>query len=120
MLWKDLRHLIDQGLRSDALVGRGLGHFLAVLVHADEEPDVVPLQPVISRDAVGADLFEGVAHVGVAVRIVDRRRDEEATHSGLSSEGTRGLRSLRHGLGGHAAAGVVVARLRPAGPGGLR
>src|SRR2546426_6466753 len=42
--------------------------FRSVLVHPHQEVDVVPAQPVIARDAVGADLLERVPEVRLAVR----------------------------------------------------
>ena len=44
-----------------------LRDLLPVLVHPDEEVDVVAAQPVKARDRVGADLLEGVAEVRVAM-----------------------------------------------------
>jgi hypothetical protein len=71
---------IDELLRREAGRLRGLRDLLAVLVHADQEPDVVTEVPVEAADGVGADLLEGVPEMRVAVGVVDGGREVEAGH----------------------------------------
>jgi hypothetical protein len=47
-----------------------------VLVHADEEVHIVAKKAVITRDYIGADLFECVTLVRVSGCIVDRAGEE--------------------------------------------
>jgi len=51
-----------------------------VLIHADEEPDLVADQPVIPGDGIGADLLEGVAQMRLAVGVIDGGGDVESGH----------------------------------------
>ena len=62
------------------LLGR-LQHRLRVLVHAHEEVDVVAPEAPVARDAVGADLLERVAEMGVAVGVVDGGGEVELGHA---------------------------------------
>src|SRR5690606_32486221 len=75
--------LIHERLRGNAPLLRRLGHLLAVLVHADQEPDVVPAKAAVAGDAVGADLLGGGPHVGIAVGVVDGGAEGEPGHSPL-------------------------------------
>jgi hypothetical protein len=63
---------------SHAALGGGLRDLLPVLVHPDQEVDVVAAQAVIPRDGVRADLLERVPEVRIAVGVVDRGGEEEA------------------------------------------
>ena len=71
---------VDQRLRRDALRFGGLRDLLPVLVHPDEEVDVVAAQAAIPRDGVGADLLVRVSEVRVAVGVVDRGREVVRGH----------------------------------------
>ena len=75
-----LGHLVGERLRREAPVGSGLRHLLAMLVHPDEEPDVVPAEPTPPGNDIGPHLLVCMPEVGVAVRVIDRRRDVEARH----------------------------------------
>ena len=66
--------------RAAALLRR-LDHGLGVLVHPHQEVDVVPPQPAVARDAVGADLLQRVAQMGVAVGVVDGGGEVELGHA---------------------------------------
>ena len=90
----------------------GLRHLLAVLVHADQEPDVVAAQPAIPRDAVGADLLVGVAEVRVAVGVVDGGGEVEPGHSGLARPAGSGPPARRRSAA--AGAGAAAASRRAA------
>ena len=61
-----------------AVLGRGLGDLLAVLVHAREELDVVAGCATIARLDVAEDGRVGRAQVRLGVDVVDGRGDEEA------------------------------------------
>ena len=59
----------------EALARRGLLNFLAVLVGAGEEEDVIAVEPHEARNRVGRDHFISVADMRRAIRIRDRGRD---------------------------------------------
>ncbi len=75
------RHLVYQLLRRQRRRRGGLGHLLPMLVHADQEPDVVAPESVVPRDRVGPDLLVGVAEVWVAVGVIDGGGDVKPGHS---------------------------------------
>jgi hypothetical protein len=76
------------------VLGRRVGHLLAVLVGAGEELGLVADQPVPTGHGVGVDGAVGVAHVRGVVHVVDRGGDVEATHrSTLPTQGTLLARS---------------------------
>ena len=83
---KSRRDLVHQRLRLDATCGRFGGDLLAVLVHPDQKMDVVAEEAVIARYGVGADLFECVAEMGVAIGIVNGGRDVELSRHQRSLE----------------------------------
>src|SRR5688500_11664178 len=62
--------LIDELLRRDSAIGRLGCDLLPVLVHADEEMDVIAGEPPIPRDRVGADFLERMAEVWITVGVV--------------------------------------------------
>src|SRR5579863_1407828 len=68
---KALGDPVDERLWRHVLVRRGLGDLLAVFIHPDEEMDVIAAHPAVARDDIGADFFESVAEVWVAVGVVD-------------------------------------------------
>ena len=64
------RHVaVEQLARRQAFLGAGLLHFLAVLVGAGEEIDIVAVESHETRDGVGGDRLIGVADMRRAVRI---------------------------------------------------
>jgi hypothetical protein len=74
--------LIDKGLWIDAGAARGLRDLLAVLVGTREEEDLKSVQPLEARHDVSRDRGVGVADMGCAVHVVDRRGDIEVlTHA---------------------------------------
>jgi hypothetical protein len=77
------RDLVDQLLRREAALGRGLLDLLAVLVGAGEEAGVVPAHPVEPGDRVAHHGGVRVAEVRDVVDVVDRRRDVERGHGSL-------------------------------------
>ena len=64
---------VDELLRRHFSLGGGLRDFLTVLVHPDQEMDIVTLQAVIAGNRVGADLLEGMALVGIGGGVIDCR-----------------------------------------------
>ena len=74
------RHLVHPVLGGHAGAGRRLDHRLAVLVHPHHEVHGVIAEAVVARDAVGADLLERVAEMGIAVGVVDRGSEVELRH----------------------------------------
>ena len=50
---KLLGDAFDELSRWDALFGRGLLHFLAVLIYAGEEKDLLAFEAMITRDDIG-------------------------------------------------------------------
>jgi hypothetical protein len=76
--------VVHEGLRCEAgLLGR-LRDLLAVLVHPDEEPDVVAHLAVEAADGVGADLLQGVPEVRLAVGVINGAGEVEACHGQAS------------------------------------
>ena len=74
----EARHVaVEQLARGQALLGAGLLDFLAVLVGAGKEIDVVAVEPHEARDGVGGDRLIGVADMRRAVRVGDRGGDVE-------------------------------------------
>ena len=59
-------------------VARRLLDLLAVLVRPGQEEHLAPFEPRPARHHVGGDARVGVADMGSAVDVVDRRRDVEA------------------------------------------
>ncbi len=57
------------------LARRGLLHLLAVLVHAGHKQHVVSVEPLEAGDDVGGDALIGVADMGRAIGIGNRRGD---------------------------------------------
>src|SRR5256885_11706955 len=57
-----------------------LDHRLAVLVHPHEKVHLIAPQPVIARDAIGADFLQGVTQVGIAVGVIDGCGEIELRH----------------------------------------
>ena len=87
-----LRHLrIAPLLRSHAVLGGRLGHFLAVFVEASEEAYVAPLHAHGARHRIGGDGGVGRADVRLAVHVVDGRGDEEGFVRHVLSCGLRRL-----------------------------
>ena len=85
-----LRHPFDPDRRGDARLDRRLNHRLAVLIHAHEEMHCVAPEPSVPADAIGADLFQRVPQVGIAVGIINGGGEVELRHSGLAWAGRRG------------------------------
>src|SRR5207244_9634423 len=69
--------LVGPLLQREAAFGCGLGHVLAVLVGAGEEPDPVASQAPVPGDHVAGDDLVGMPDVRDVVHVVDRRRDVE-------------------------------------------
>ena len=69
---------VDEGLRASRLPRRGLLHLEAVLVHAGDEQLSRPSSRMEALDRVGRDALVGVADMGRAIGVGDRRGDEEA------------------------------------------
>ena len=74
---EDGRVPVRQLDRGDPLLLGGLLHLLAVLVGAGQEEDVLAVEPLEARQHVGRDRGVGVADMGYAVGIENRRRDVE-------------------------------------------
>src|SRR3954471_12778422 len=55
-----------------------------MLVHSHEKMHIVAGEAPIARDGIRADLLERVAEMGIAVGVVDRRREEESGQLDLS------------------------------------
>ena len=68
---------VDELLRRDAFLFRGLLNLLPVLIHTGEEEDFLSLEPVIAGEDVGEHLFVGMPDVRRAVSVVDGGGDEE-------------------------------------------
>jgi hypothetical protein len=62
-----------------------------VLVHPHEEVHRITPQPAVARNGVRADLLQRVAEMGVAVGIVDRRREEKLCHQSSRAETSQKL-----------------------------
>ena len=74
----EARHVaLEQLVRRQPFLGAGLLDFLAVLVGAGEEIDVVAVEPHEAGDGVGGDRLIGVADMRRAVRVGDRGGDVE-------------------------------------------
>ena len=79
----EARHVaVEQLPRGQPLLGRGLLDFLAVLVGAGEEIDVVAVEPHEAGDGVGGDRLVGVADMRRAVRVGNRGGDVEGRLGG--------------------------------------
>ncbi len=61
--------------RRDAGLGGGLLHLQAVLVDAGQEEHVIAVEPLEARDGVGRDRLIGMADMGLAIGIGNRRGD---------------------------------------------
>ncbi len=79
-------HPVHPGLRAEAGVGGGLQDRLRMLVHSDDEVDVVSAKPPVAGDGVGADLLEGVPEMRVAVGVIDGRGDVELGQQSRTSQ----------------------------------
>ena len=102
---ESLRDLIDKLLWFDPSL-RGLERDLeAVLVHADQEMNVIATKSAIARDCVGADFLERMTEMRIAIGVVDGGRNVELSQAIF-------LRSLRRGcvvrLVVHAAADLLL------------
>ena len=62
--------------------GGGLLHLLPVLVHADQQMDIIAAETAIAGNHIGADLFERMAKVRITVGVIDGSRQVEARHPG--------------------------------------
>ena len=71
---------IHELARGEPSVFCSLRDLVAVLVHPDQEPDVVAHLAAEAADGVGADLLEGVAQMRLAVGVVDGGGEVEARH----------------------------------------
>ena len=76
--------------------GGGLFDFLAVLVRAGQEEDVVAVQPLEARHHVGGDRGVGVADMGRTVHVIDRGRDIDGFGHGSSFVGAASGRASEH------------------------
>ena len=79
----------DVGLRGDAGLFRGLLDFLAVLVHAGEEINALPGEPLEAGDHIRQHLFIGMADVRRAVGVVDGGGDKKRLGHGDRMAGWR-------------------------------
>jgi len=75
-----LGHAVDERLRRELLLRRGLGDLLAVLVGPGDEEGILAGEPVVARERVGDRRGVGRAEVRRRVGIVDRRRQVEGAH----------------------------------------
>ena len=66
-------HGIAPGLRGHALRLGGIGHFLAMLVHARDERHVVAVHALVARDGIGGDGGVGRAQMRLGVHVINRR-----------------------------------------------
>ena len=82
------RVAVPELARRDALALRRLGDRLAVLVGAGEEEHVLAALAHVAGQHVGRDRRVGVAQMGLAVHVVDRRGDVVRTSD---SDATRAL-----------------------------
>jgi hypothetical protein len=74
---KHLRVAVGQGLGGEPFGRRRLLHLEAMLVGAGEKEYVLAVEPLEARDDVGRQRRVGVADVGGAVGIEDRRGNVE-------------------------------------------
>ncbi len=79
-LREDLGEHVHPRLWCEVRLGGGSQDGLGVLVHADDEANVIATQTAVAGDRIGTDLLERVAQVGVAVRVVDGCRDVKLGH----------------------------------------
>src|SRR5689334_11277511 len=70
-LFRALGDSVNQLLWRDFSLSGSLRDLLSVLVHSDEEVDVVAFQPVVTGNRVGADFLERVTLMGISGRVVD-------------------------------------------------
>src|SRR2546421_2582514 len=70
------RHAVHPFARADVRPRGRLDHGLAVLVHAHQEVHLVAAQAAVPGDAVRADFFQSVPQVGIAIGVVDGRREK--------------------------------------------
>jgi hypothetical protein len=59
---------------------RGLGDFLAVLVGAGEQHDLMAGRPQVAGHNIRVDAGVGMAHMGPVVHVVNRRGDVSVRH----------------------------------------
>src|ERR1051325_11290926 len=78
-----LRQLVHERGRGLAGGGRGASDLLAVLVRAGEVVGRVALLPVTAGNGIRENLLIGMAQVGPAIHVIDRRGDVETGHAGL-------------------------------------
>jgi len=71
------REPVDEGLRWDTLLARGLLILRRVLVGAGEEEDLVAALPVEAGERIRTRLLVRMAQVGCAVDVVDGGREVE-------------------------------------------
>src|SRR5258708_31382201 len=93
---------VHERLWSDALLCGGLFDLLPVLIHPDEEVDVVATKAMIPGNRIRTDLLVRMTDVGITVGVVDRRGEKKTSQ----------LRSIRDAS---VPSSVAIAR-RAAGP----
>src|SRR5260221_68684 len=70
---------VHERLWSDALLCGGLFDLLPVLIHPDEEVDVVATKAMIPGNRIRTDLLVRMTDVGITVGIVDRRGEKKTS-----------------------------------------
>ena len=76
----------DEFCRRNALLFGGLLDFLAVLVNAGQEINLIPAKPPVACDHVGEDLFVSMPEVRRAVRVIDGGGDVKHGQGGRGRE----------------------------------
>jgi hypothetical protein len=82
---KSRADLIGKLLRVEIGTGCRLGNFVAMLVGPGEVKSFVTLGAVIPRQRIRKDHCIGAAQMRFRVNIIERRRDVDSVHQGLST-----------------------------------